>query len=165
MESGLTQGWSDFFVATVGATAALAGLVFVSLSINLARIIELPGVSARAGETMALLTGALAASLVMIVPGLSARMLGGLLLLIAAPVWLVPVMGQLRAWRGRAFVTRRLAATRSLLFQLAALPAVVAALALLGGYPHAVGWLAFGVIMSIIVAISNAWVLLVEIMR
>jgi hypothetical protein len=47
MESSV--GRSDFLVASAGATAALAGLVFVALSINLAKILALEGVTERAG--------------------------------------------------------------------------------------------------------------------
>jgi hypothetical protein len=35
-------GWENFLIAEVGASAALLGLVFVAISINLARIISLP---------------------------------------------------------------------------------------------------------------------------
>ena len=45
MESPATN-WTDFFVAQVGATAALEGLVIVAVSINLKQILayaHLPG--------------------------------------------------------------------------------------------------------------------------
>jgi len=35
-----TAAWANFFVAEVGASAALVGLLFVAVSINLTKIIE-----------------------------------------------------------------------------------------------------------------------------
>lgn len=43
--------WGDFAVATVGAAAVLAGLFFAAVSINLERIVRIPGLPGRAGET------------------------------------------------------------------------------------------------------------------
>jgi hypothetical protein len=43
-------GWDNFFVAEAGASAALAGLLFVALSINLQRIMSLPTLPGRAAE-------------------------------------------------------------------------------------------------------------------
>ena len=41
-------GWENFFIAEVGASAALLGLIFVGVSINLTRIISIPGLPNRA---------------------------------------------------------------------------------------------------------------------
>jgi len=44
--------WQSLFVAEAGASAALAGLLFVTISINLARILQGVGLSGRAGEAV-----------------------------------------------------------------------------------------------------------------
>ena len=46
------EDWSDFLVASSGASAALAGLVFIGISINLTRILDGPGLPGRAGQTI-----------------------------------------------------------------------------------------------------------------
>src|SRR5215213_5799028 len=60
MASYTTEGWSDFLVASAGASAALAGLVFIGISINLTRILAFPGLPARAAPTIVLLAPGLA---------------------------------------------------------------------------------------------------------
>jgi len=60
--------WTDFFVAEVGASAALAGLVIVAISINLTRIISYPWLPGRAAETLVAPTGVLVTSSYMLVP-------------------------------------------------------------------------------------------------
>ena len=47
--------WESFFLGEVGATAALTGLLFVAVSINLRPILEYPWLPALAGETLLIL--------------------------------------------------------------------------------------------------------------
>ncbi len=47
-----TEGWSGFFILAGGATAALSGLIFVGLSVNLKTVLEI-----ERGEGATLLTG------------------------------------------------------------------------------------------------------------
>lgn len=63
MDSYAIAAWKDFFVAVSGVAAAFAGLLFVGISINLARIIAVPGISGRAGETLIFLGAVLVSSL------------------------------------------------------------------------------------------------------
>ncbi len=44
--------WVDFANTVAGGAAALAGLLFVGLSLNLAEVLRYPGVSARAAATL-----------------------------------------------------------------------------------------------------------------
>jgi len=47
--------WNGFFTAQARAFAALTGLVFVALSINLKEILSSPGLPGRAGEAVIVL--------------------------------------------------------------------------------------------------------------
>jgi hypothetical protein len=165
MESSAIADWSGFFAAAAGAAGALAGLVFVSLSINLARIIELPGVSGRAAETLILLAATLAGALLVLIPHLSSESLGVTLLVIALPTWLGPVIIQARSIRAHTFQRPSLALLRAVLHQVATLPGVLSGLSLCGLFPGGIAWLASGVIACMLVAMFNAWILLVEILR
>jgi len=161
-----SAGWGDFLVASAGATAALAGLVFVALSINLARILTLEGVAERAGETMLLLASALVGSLAALIPHESAADLGLWFLILWCGTWFVPTYIQIVDFRKRRYYRAYQAVIRFFLFQGATLPVLVAGLSL-RAHPDGGGllWFAFGVVASLVVALYNAWVLLVEIVR
>jgi modulator of FtsH protease len=159
------SGWNDFFVAEVGASAALAGLVIVAISINLARIMTYPWLPGRAAETLVAPTGVLVASSYMLVPGQAAGLLAAELVATGAVMWLMPVIIQVRTWRGAADLPRRALAVRFALTQISALPIVVAGVLLWNGAPDAIAWMVPGIIASLIATVINAWVLLVEILR
>lgn len=135
---------------------ALAGLVFVTISINLAHIIKWPDVIGRAAETIILLAGAMAGTLVALLPHLSAAQLGVALAVVTVPTWLGPLVIQLRSTRVDAQHGTALFALRATLHQTATLPGVLAAASLCGALPGGIAWFASGVIASLLVALFNA---------
>jgi hypothetical protein len=46
------EKWHDFFVGELGAAAGFAGLLFVSLSVNEARIIQFGGLAERGSQAL-----------------------------------------------------------------------------------------------------------------
>ena len=81
------EQWHDLLVASAGAAAALAGLVFVAVSINVERILQHRGLPERALQTVMMLVGAVVVSLFGLVPqgrtALGVELLAGGLVMIA----------------------------------------------------------------------------------
>ena len=156
--------WADFFVAQVGASGALAGLVIVAISINLSRIVAFPWLPGRAAETLVAPTGVLIVSTYALVPVKEAVTLGVELLCVGAAMWLIPTIFQFRAMRApdnsRVAVVRRF-----FLNQASSLPVIGSAYLILVHDPDALYWLVPGVTFSLIATVINAWVLLIEILR
>ena len=157
--------WADFFAAEVGASAALAGLVIVAISINLTRIMEVATLPGRAAETLVAPTGVLVASSYMLVPRQPAMQLAVELIVTGAAMWLLPIVLQFRTLTNPAHSPRGPLAVRFILTQLYALPILAAGVVLWSGEADGVAWMVPGVIASLVATVINAWVLLVEILR
>jgi hypothetical protein len=157
-------GWDSFFVAEVGAAAALAGLLFVTISINLTRILAADNLAGRAAETIVLLVTALVVGSVCLLPGQSHTALGLEVLVIGVVGWAVPVGMQVRNARTPAAPGEK-RFTRAAMTQIATLPFLVAGVSLLARSGGGLYWVAAGIIATFVVAAGAAWVLMVEILR
>ena len=100
MHAHTTDGWGDLFLAEAGASAALAGLLFVAISINLTKILEVRGLVGRAGEAIVLLVAVLIVSTLMLVPDQPRVALGTELLVTGLLAWSILVVIHARAVRG-----------------------------------------------------------------
>ncbi|HEY1694327.1 MAG TPA: hypothetical protein VGG39_19290 [Polyangiaceae bacterium] len=156
-------GWENFFVAEVGAAAALTGLLFVAVSINLSRILAIEHLPERAAETLLVLLGVLAVATFGLVPGQGLGALGCELTGTGVLVWGASVRMQVRAYR--SVEARQWLPYRVVLTQVATLPFIVGGTLLLTGRASGLYWLVPGVLASFASGIQNAWVLLVEILR
>jgi modulator of FtsH protease len=159
------QGWNTFYAAVAGSAASLAGLMFVALSINLSRILAAPGLTGRAGESLAVLTAALITALLALVPGQAPTLMGSEIIVIGLVAWIFPVQWQIRSVLARHLPGAYVAIARLLLHQSATLPLLWGGLALTGVAPYGRDWLALGLILAMVSSVINAWVLLVEVMR
>ena len=162
--------WHDFFLAQAGAAGVLTGLVFVGVSINLQKIVSDPrsGLAGRAGEALILLVAVLTVSILVLVPAQSLGVLGAEVLVmgLAAWGWIVAIQLQLlREWGSMRADLRVPFVLRVVLGQVASLPLVIAGVAVLWVGPVGLYWLVAGTVFSILAALFEAWVLLVEINR
>ncbi len=156
--------WSDLFVATAGASAALTGLVFVAVSINLDRILSFAGLPERALETLALLLAVTIVSIFGLAPGQSATALGiellgfGLLALLGVAL---AIRASVRAsGRGEARLYARVTTSAPGL-----LAFVIGGASLIAESGGGLYWVLGGIIIAVLGGVANAWVLLVEILR
>lgn len=156
--------WSDLFVASAGATAALAGLVFVAISINIERILGLDGVAELGLVTLLLLVGVLVVSMFGLIPGQSNHAFG-VEILVQSAIWSATIF---------YFATKSLSGVGEAGGQLSSrlifpifgtAPYLVGAVLLVAGFDGAMYFVFAGMVGAVIAAVLNAWVLLVEILR
>ena len=162
--------WHDFFLAQAGAAGVLTGLVFVGVSINLQQIVSEPGsgLAGRAAEALIPLVGVLTASVLLLVPGQGQVMVGAEVLVVGLATWGCVVATQLlrlRSWETMTPDLRQVFVLRIALGQIATLPLVIASVAVLAGGLGGLYWLVAGTVFPILVALFDAWVLLVEVNR
>jgi hypothetical protein len=161
-----TEGWGELFLAEAGASAALGGLLFVAVSINLNRIIAIRSLPGAALGAIVLLVAVLMVSTFALVPGQPRWVLATEVLVVGIAAWSILTaiwIGVLRAPIPNQ--PRFVPIISVVVTQAATLPMVVAGVSLLLGAGGGLYWLVPGLAFSLVVAIVNAWVLLVEVVR
>ncbi|MGH6981906.1 MAG: hypothetical protein ACREFC_11930 [Stellaceae bacterium] len=156
--------WHDFFAAQAAAGAALAGLVFVAISINLQRVLSAAAVQGRAVEALVLLTSLLIVGLLALIPDQGDGALGVELIVYGTLLTLALIRATVGAANAGG-ATRGQHLFRVLLGLLASLPLVIAGISLLSGDGGGLYWVAGASVAGIIAGMIGAWVLLVEILR
>jgi hypothetical protein len=160
------SAWSSFFQGELGAAAALAGLLFVSVSVNQARILSLGRMADRGLEALVMLFLVIVVASLPLIPGQPERWLGAEIFTItgATLLWLIPLQnGYLRL----IDPDHRENSGRMIWFNRAAITVIgVGGLALLIlGQERALYILPLGILLVFIAVGLNAWVLLIEINR
>ena len=160
------EPWKDFNVAMVGATAALAGLLIVAMSVNIATIMASATLPARAGASVATLVLAIVAGAFGLVPGQPVELYGAEVLAgaVAAGVFQVHSMRVLATKDRVSSQWGRFAkATVGVLPLLGFL--VGGVLLVTGSAAAGLAFVAVGSVLAVITSIVLAWVVLVEVLR
>jgi modulator of FtsH protease len=161
------DAWAGFFSAQVGASAALAGLLFVGVSIKQQALGKAGDLRYRVLQAVAVLAAVFVASTLLLIPGqpvahagVEVLAVGGGLLLLAGSA-----VGQI-LWGGKHIPARYLRWYR---VEAGAVAASVllfgwAGLRLLAGTLDGLVWLVSGMLLCYFVAIAAAWVFMVDIL-
>jgi modulator of FtsH protease len=160
------EPWQNFFLGELGASAALAGLIFVSLSVNQARVLSTPSLPERGIEALMTLFLVLIVSALMLVPGQGPRLLGTEVLIVAVIQILVLFRVQRIEYARVKAAYRRNMVFLALATQAAAWLFGLGALILI----LRMDWIGLyvmvpGALLCFVSAGVNAWVLLIEINR
>jgi hypothetical protein len=156
--------WHEFCSAVAGASGALLGLAFVAISFNLEPILKDKRLTGRAVETLVFFAYPLAASLLILLPGIAATTAGigqAIFAMGLAGLVLVDVLrwkgakGDPLSWRLNQLIPP------ILITSLAAMGAVATLTASAGG----LYWLAGAMAIATASGLINSWILLVEIKR
>jgi modulator of FtsH protease len=163
MTAEVFEGWEGFFVAEAGAAAALAGLLFVAVSINLARILEFPHLPLRIVEALLAFVTVLVVATIGLTPHQTAEAYGAEIAAAGLVVW----AGQTAVLlRGRALGHGYGRFDLRVLFnQSPPLIFVVAGVLIFRGAPTGPLWLTPGVLAAFATGLAGAWVLMIEVHR
>jgi len=162
----MISAWSSFFQGELGTAATLAGLLFVSVSVNQVRILALGRMADRGLEALTILLLVVMVASVPLVPGQPVRLLGGEILILGAIALLITVILQ-RTYMPLVEQPYRRGSMTMVFTSRAAvtLIALAGAVMLWRGDEVGLYLLPVGILVSFVAAGINAWVLLVEINR
>jgi modulator of FtsH protease len=157
--------WEAFFAAQLAAAATLAGLLFVGVSLNLTKILDNPSLPGRSLSGFYLLLANLIVASLMLVPDQPSTASGLEIPVIGLALWGMVSRLDVGAIRRSTAEYRRYFVRHFFMFQLAVIPYLVAGVLVLAGTHGGLYWLAAAMVISLFVASTEAWVLLVEINR
>ena len=155
--------WHEFFDGAMGASAALLGLLFVAISINLKLILQHRHLPGRAAGTLGTLLSVLVVCSFGLAPGQSNRTLGVEILATGAVVATQAIWVSVGKRSEGDPLSWTLGNLPILLFP--ALAFVGGGCSLIVGSGGGLYWILAGTVLAFVGTSLNAWVFLVEILR
>jgi hypothetical protein len=158
--------WSSFFQGELGAAAALAGLLFVSVSVNQTKILQLGRMADRGLEALGILFLIIMVTSLPLVPAQPLRLLGAEILVLGIIALIATVLLQRSYMAHLEEPYRRSSMKTVIVNRLAVTMTMLAGLTLLWrGDEVGLYLLPAGILLSFFAASAGAWVLLIEINR
>jgi modulator of FtsH protease len=157
--------WNEFCVAVLGAAAALSGLLFASVAINIERIMAQPRLPSRALQTLILFVVPVVLCICVLTPHQPRGVLGTELIVTGALAGAVLLSINRPAQRGELEPRAGWLVSRFLARLLVSLFLFVAGITLILQAGGGLYWIAPATLLAVLAGLANTWVLLVEILR
>jgi hypothetical protein len=157
--------WGNFFIAAAGASAALGGFIIVAVSVSVDRMIAIPGMTSRAAAAIALLVLVVVVSLVSLIPHQPALAFGAETAVLGLGAVGFSADSLVRLLNRDSGNTLREALVKGAIGLVPALCFVVGGVLIALASEAGLGLVAAGTVLALVVAVVNAWVVLVEIRR
>lgn len=158
------EPWHDLFVAVAGAAAALVGLLFVAISINLDRVLAFPTLPRRAANTLGVLGALLVAAVFALAPGQGTTAIGIEILVVGTIVTMQSAV-QTRGLGSDPETPTSYSAMHVAMVLVPSLALVLGGLSLVVERGGGLYWVLAAVVSGFAASMVNGWVLLVEIKR
>jgi modulator of FtsH protease len=160
------EGWTEFFLGEVGATAAIAGLFNVAITINIERILQSQFLPGRAALTLLVIGAAMTLSGLALFPRQPLPIFG----------WEAIATGVIIAASGIRHAVHAFAARGKtdplwwsilplILILICAAPLAIGGGLLVADARAGMYWVASGILVAMATTLITGWVLLVEILR
>ena len=161
----MLKEWSSFFSGELSAAAALTGLLFVAISVNHVRILQSGRMADRGLEALVMLLLVLVISSVGLVPDLKQRALGAIIVIATAFVSVSVLLLERTYLPHIKQPHRRRTIQLAVCNQLAILLIGLSGVLLFRHHEDGLYLLPAGFLATFVCAMTNAWVLLIEINR
>ena len=156
--------WNNFFVATTGAAAALTGLIFVGVSINLKEILKHQSLPTRASLALISLMAILISSIVFLTP-LKIQTAGLISFIVGIFLWLNNTIKGVNLYHKTPQQYKNVFLINILVDQFATIPYIIAGLLLFSNNETGFYFILTAYLISFCKSVSDAWVLIIEILR